>query len=81
MDHLILAAISDEVKQLFESTYVILEQVSLASDEMASLMEGISDEKDYLRRSARFLKLLQTFVTDILHSYYNNKSMDGSKET
>ena len=35
VDHLMLATISDEVKQLFKSTSAILEQMSLASDEMA----------------------------------------------
>ena len=48
---------------------------------MASLAEDISDEKDYLSRSARFPKLSYTSVTYILKSHYNNESMDGSEET
>ena len=68
MGHLILATTTDEVKELFALASIILEQTRLASDDMASLVEDISDEKDYLSRSVRLPNLSQTSITCMLQS-------------
>ena len=81
IDHLRLATITNEVKELFVSASATSEQTRLASEGISVLEEDISVETDYLSRATRVSKLSQTSITYMLHSHYYSESMDESEET